>query len=75
MRKEILIFSYDYPPSDGGIARLCHEIAVGAKKYYEKVVVLTRKKIRSISHIITMKFILLNFRHPGLNANLPLIIT
>lgn len=44
MHKEILIFSYDYPPSNGGIARLCHEIAVGAKQHYDKVVVLTRKK-------------------------------
>ena len=44
MHKELLIFSYDYPPSNGGIARLCHEIAVGAKKFYDKVVVLTRKK-------------------------------
>lgn len=44
MRKELLIFSYDYPPSNGGIARLCHEIAIGAKRYYDKVTVLTRKK-------------------------------
>lgn len=44
MHKELLIFSYDYPPSNGGIARLCHEIAVGAKKNYDRVVVLTRKR-------------------------------
>ena len=27
--KELLMFSYDYPPNDGGIARLCSEIAAG----------------------------------------------
>lgn len=27
--KELLMFSYDYPPHDGGIARLCSEIAAG----------------------------------------------
>lgn len=43
-KKTLLLFSYDYPPSDGGIARLCHEIAVGAKKKYDRVVVLTRKR-------------------------------
>jgi phosphatidylinositol alpha-1,6-mannosyltransferase len=43
-KKHLILFSYDYPPSDGGIARLCHEITVGALVYYEKVIVLTRKK-------------------------------
>ncbi|MDR2919871.1 MAG: glycosyltransferase family 4 protein [Tannerella sp.] len=43
-KKTLLLFSYDYPPSNGGIARLCHEIAIGAKQYYDKVAVLTRKK-------------------------------
>jgi len=43
-KKTLLLFSYDFPPSNGGIARLCHEIAVEAKKYYDRVVVLTRKK-------------------------------
>lgn len=44
MDKHLIIFSYDYPPSDGGIARLCQEIADGMNKYYNSVVVLTRKK-------------------------------
>ncbi len=42
--KHLLIFSYDYPPSNGGIARLCQEIADGMHFYYETVTVLTRKK-------------------------------
>jgi len=44
MNKNLIIFSYDYPPLDGGIARLCNEIAYGALDYYEKVIVLTREK-------------------------------
>lgn len=44
MKKSLILFSYDYPPSNGGIARLCHEIAVRAKHYYEKVTVITRSK-------------------------------
>lgn len=44
MSKNLIIFSYDFPPSDGGIARLCQEISVGSLKYYNKVIVLTRKK-------------------------------
>ncbi|QDW18872.1 glycosyltransferase family 4 protein [Flavobacterium sp. KBS0721] len=42
--KNLIIFSYDFPPSNGGIARLCQEIAVGMKSYYNTVTVLTRKK-------------------------------
>lgn len=44
MNRSLILFSYDFPPSDGGIARLCHEIAVGAGSYYERVVVLTRER-------------------------------
>lgn len=44
MRRSLIVFSYDYPPSTGGIARLCHEIAVGMASYYQSVTVLTRKK-------------------------------
>lgn len=43
-RKELIIFSFDFPPSNGGIARLCQEIAVGMKPYYKSIRVLTRKK-------------------------------
>jgi phosphatidylinositol alpha-1,6-mannosyltransferase len=42
--KTLLIFAYDFPPSTGGISRLCHEIAVGQKSYFEEVIVITRKK-------------------------------
>lgn len=41
--KKLIIFSYDFPPSNGGIARLCQEIAVGMKPYYHSVLVLTRE--------------------------------
>jgi phosphatidylinositol alpha-1,6-mannosyltransferase len=43
-KKSLILFSYDYPPNDGGIARLCHEITARASNYYERVIVLTRKK-------------------------------
>jgi len=39
--RTLLILSYDFPPSTGGIARLCSEIAQGMVDYYNKVVVLT----------------------------------
>lgn len=42
--KNLIVFSYDFPPSNGGIARLCQEIASGMKPYYKNVKVLTRKK-------------------------------
>lgn len=43
--KKLILFSYDFPPSNGGIARLCQEIAVGQQNYFDEVIVLTRKKI------------------------------
>lgn len=42
MNKKLVIFSYDFPPSNGGIARLCQEIAVGQQEYFQEVIVLTR---------------------------------
>ena len=42
--KTLLIFAYDFPPSSGGISRLCYEIAVGQEPYFDEIVVLTRKK-------------------------------
>ena len=45
MANKLIIFSYDFPPSNGGIARLCQEIAVGQQAYFEEVIVLTRKKV------------------------------
>lgn len=42
--KKLIIFSYDFPPSNGGIARLCQEIAVGMRTHYRSVTVLTREK-------------------------------
>lgn len=44
MRNKLIIFSYDFPPSNGGIARLCQEIAVGMQAYYSEVMVLTLAK-------------------------------
>ena len=41
--KKLILFSYDFPPSNGGIARLCVEIASGMNVYYDSVIVLTRK--------------------------------
>lgn len=41
----LLIFAYDFPPSSGGISRLCYEIAAGQENYFDEVVVLTRKKV------------------------------
>jgi phosphatidylinositol alpha-1,6-mannosyltransferase len=50
MKNKLIIFSYDFPPSDGGIARLCHEIAAGMQEYYTSVIVLTRS-IEGISKL------------------------
>nr|WP_245539732.1 glycosyltransferase family 4 protein [Psychroflexus tropicus] len=44
MPKKLLIISYDFPPSTGGIARLCHEIATHIQSNYESVEVLTLEK-------------------------------
>jgi len=43
-KTKLILFSYDFPPSNGGIARLCQEIVVGMKSHYEEVIVLTRRK-------------------------------
>lgn len=40
-KRNLIILSYDYPPSTGGIARLCHEISIGLKQYYKKIKVIT----------------------------------
>ena len=42
--KKLILFSYDFPPQNGGIARLCLEIANGMNIYYDSVIVLTRNK-------------------------------
>jgi phosphatidylinositol alpha-1,6-mannosyltransferase len=42
--KKLILFSYDFPPTNGGIARLCLEIANGMNIYYDSVIVLTREK-------------------------------
>lgn len=41
VNKNLLIISYDYPPSTGGIARLCNEITIGLTAYYKKIKVFT----------------------------------
>jgi len=40
-KRNLLIITYDYPPSTGGIARLCHEITLGLASFYETIKVLT----------------------------------
>lgn len=40
-KRNLLILSYDYPPSTGGVARLCHEITIGLQAYYKHVKVIT----------------------------------
>jgi phosphatidylinositol alpha-1,6-mannosyltransferase len=42
--KRLIVFAYDFPPSSGGIARLCYEIALGQNKNFEEIIVLTRNK-------------------------------
>jgi phosphatidyl-myo-inositol dimannoside synthase len=44
MSNKLLIFSYDFPPSNGGVARLCKEIAIGMCSHYKEVTIITRKK-------------------------------
>lgn len=39
--KKILVFSYDYPPNDGGIARLTHQIAANLHRHGYDVSALT----------------------------------
>jgi len=41
MKNKVLIFSYDFPPSDGGIARLCSEIASNLNTREYDLMVLT----------------------------------
>jgi len=40
-KKNLLILTYDFPPSTGGIARLCNEISAGMQSYYQKVKIIT----------------------------------
>jgi len=40
-KRNLIILSYDYPPSTGGVARLCHEITIGLKEYYKSIKVIT----------------------------------
>lgn len=44
MSKKLIIISYDFPPLDGGIARLCQEIASGQTSYFNQVIVMTTDK-------------------------------
>jgi len=43
-KNKLIIFSYDFPPSNGGIARLCNEIANGMVANYSEIIIVTRKK-------------------------------
>ncbi len=40
-KRNLLILSYDYPPSTGGIARLCHEITLGLHPFYNSIKIIT----------------------------------
>lgn len=40
-KRNLLILSYDYPPSTGGIARLCHEITLGLHSFYNTIKIIT----------------------------------
>lgn len=42
-KKKLIVLTYDFPPANGGIARLCSEIAVGMHMYYSSVEVITRE--------------------------------
>lgn len=43
-QRNLIILSFDYPPSTGGVARLCHEITLGLQKYYNYIKVITVDK-------------------------------
>lgn len=40
-KRNLLIIAYDYPPSSGGVARLCSEITKGMHQHYSSVTVMT----------------------------------
>lgn len=40
-KRNLLIISYDYLPSTGGIARLCREITVGLVSFYNTIKIIT----------------------------------
>ncbi len=40
-QRKLLILSYDFPPSSGGIARLCHEISMRLNTYYQHIRIIT----------------------------------
>ncbi|MFK8059992.1 MAG: glycosyltransferase family 4 protein [Polaribacter sp.] len=40
-KRNLIVLSYDFPPSTGGIARLCYEITIGLKPYYKNIKVIT----------------------------------
>ena len=37
---KLILFTYDFPPSTGGIARLCYEIVKGSHHKYSEITVL-----------------------------------
>ena len=51
MKNKLIIFSYDFPPSNGGIARLCNEIANGMVANYSEIIIVTKKKRRTSANI------------------------
>lgn len=41
LNKKLILISYDFPPSTGGIARLCHEIVMHLQYVYDEIEVVT----------------------------------
>lgn len=39
--RKLLLISYDFPPSTGGIARLCYEIVMHLQYTYDEIEVIT----------------------------------
>lgn len=44
LNRTLLLISYDFPPSTGGIARLCHEIITHMQDFYGNINVITIEK-------------------------------
>lgn len=60
-KKNLLIVSYDYPPSTGGIARLCHEITLGLTSYYKTIKVFTVAVPTTTKHVTTASAQIIRF--------------
>jgi phosphatidylinositol alpha-1,6-mannosyltransferase len=57
-RLKLLVVSYDYPPSTGGIARLCHEIVSNTYNSNEDVRINTIPRKRFLSELKALQLLL-----------------